>query len=122
MAAPKLETMSAEVLEGGIGLVKYNRPKNANALGAQTMADLLKALTWALEDPSVKVVVLSGEGKFYSAGMDLVDVPAEGPVLSDEGVELLRYASERIGSMLCLVLMELPEISTNYSSMLKRCS
>lgn len=54
------------------------------------MDDLLKALTWAVDDSEVRVVVLSGEGRFFSAGMDLVDVPPEGPVLSDEGVELLR--------------------------------
>lgn len=73
-------------------MVKFNRPNNANALGAQTMDDLLKALSWALDEDRVKVVILSGEGKFFCAGMDLVDVPEQGPVLADEGVELLRYA------------------------------
>lgn len=90
MAPPNLDTMTTAVLDGGIGLVKYNRPKNANALGAQTMADLLKALTWAVDDPNVKLIVVSGEGKFFSAGMDLIDVPRDGPVLSDEGVKLLK--------------------------------
>lgn len=83
--------MSTAVLEGGIGLVKFNRPKNANSLGAQTMGDLLKALTWAVDDPAVKVVILSGEGRFFCAGMELLDLPPEGPPLSDEGVEYLRY-------------------------------
>lgn len=90
MAPPKLETMSTAILDAGIGMVKYNRPNNANALSAQAMRDLLKALTWALDESSVKVIVLSGEGKFFTAGLDLVDVPPEGPVLSDEGVEVLR--------------------------------
>lgn len=91
MSPPRLSTMSTAILEGGIGVIKFNRPRNANALGAQTMSDLLAALNWALDDSKVKVVVLSGEGKFFSAGMDLVDVPPEGPVLSDEGIEILRY-------------------------------
>lgn len=82
--------MSTAVLDGGIGILKFNRPKNANALDAQTMSDLLKALSWADNDEAVKVIVLSGEGKFFTAGMDLVDVPSQGPVLSDEGIELLR--------------------------------
>lgn len=73
-------------------MVKFNRPSNANALGTQAMDDLLKALRWADEDSDVKVVVLSGEGKFFSAGMDLLDVPSHGPVLPDEGIEILRYA------------------------------
>lgn len=89
-AAPRLETMSTAVLDDGIGIVKFNRPKNANALDAQSMGDLLKALSWAENEAAVKVIMLSGEGKFFTAGMDLVDVPSHGPVLSDEGVELLR--------------------------------
>lgn len=55
--------------EDGIGVIKYNRPKNANALGTQTMSDLLEALTWAAEEPKVQIIVLSGVGKFFSAGM-----------------------------------------------------
>ena len=89
MAPPKLDTVFTEV-ENGIGIVKYNRPKNANALSGNTVADLLKAFTWALDETEVKVVVLTGEGKFFSAGMDLIALPDEGPVLPDEGVEVLR--------------------------------
>lgn len=90
MAPPTLETMSIAMLDNGIGIIKFNRPQNANALGAQAMEDLRKALSWANQDDEVKVVILSGEGRFFSAGMDLVDVPATGPVLSDESVEALR--------------------------------
>ena len=89
MAPPKLETVLASV-EDGIGFIKYNRPNNANALGRTTMGDLLKAFTWALDEPEVKVIIYTGEGRFFSAGMDLVGVPADGPVLPDENVERLR--------------------------------
>lgn len=82
--------MSTVLVEDGIAMLKFNRPDNANALGAQVMHDLLQALSWALDDTQVKVVILSGEGKFFCAGMDLVDVPEHGPVLSDEAVEVLR--------------------------------
>lgn len=89
MAPPKLETVLASI-EDGIAFIKYNRPNNANALGRTTMGDLLKAFTWALDEPEVKVIIYTGEGRFFSAGMDLVGVPADGPVLPDEGVERLR--------------------------------
>ena len=94
MAPPKLETVLTSV-EGSIGIVKYNRPKNANALGAKTMADLFNAFTWALDEAEVKVVVLTGEGKFFTAGMDLLGVPDDGPVLADDGIELLRLVLVR---------------------------
>lgn len=87
--------MSTTVLDDGIGVIKFNRPTNANAIGVQAMGDLLKALTWALDDAEVNVIILSGEGKFFCAGMDLVDVPPEGPVLPDEGVNTLRYYARK---------------------------
>lgn len=88
MSAPKLQNLRTS-LENGIALLKYDIPK-ANALSAQTMKDLISGLSWAFESPEVKVVVLSGEGKFFSAGLDLTNVPAEGPVLPDASIEMLR--------------------------------
>jgi len=86
---PTLKNVAISV-DAGIALVKYNRPKNANALNGGTMQDLFTAFTWALNDANVKVVVLTGEGKFFSVGMDLVDFPANGPILSDDGIDILR--------------------------------
>lgn len=58
-------------------------------IGQQTMADLLAAFTWADQQPEVQVIVLTGVGRFFSAGMDLVGLPNDGPVLSDFGVDQL---------------------------------
>jgi peroxisomal 3,2-trans-enoyl-CoA isomerase len=85
---PQLNTVLVTA-DAGIAIVKYNRPKNANALNGETMQGLLDAFTWALSSSEVKVVVLTGEGKFFSVGMDLVDFPAEGPILPDSGIEML---------------------------------
>jgi hypothetical protein len=69
MAPPKLETVLTS-LEGAIAVIKYNRPNNANALGPQTMGDLLEALRWAEAESQARAVVLTGVGKFFSAGME----------------------------------------------------
>ena len=89
MAAPRLETVSVAV-DNGIATVKYNRPSHANAVSPQVMADLGEALRHVNGDPNVKVVVYTGEGKFFTAGLDLQAIPKAGPVLSDEAVERLR--------------------------------
>ena len=86
---PSLKNVSIKLEDDGIAMINYNRPKNANSLGNGTLEDLLKAFTWALDNHEVKVIVHSGEGRFFCAGMDLVDVPKEGPVLPDAGVEIL---------------------------------
>ena len=89
MALPKLETVSVAV-DNGVATVKYNRPKNANAVTPQVMADLGAALRHVNGKPNVRVIVYTGEGKFFTAGLDLQVIPKDGPVLSDEAVELLR--------------------------------
>ena len=86
--APKLENLSLS-LDNAICLIKFNRPKNANAVNGGTMQDLITTFTWALNEIEIKIVVLTGEGNFFSVGMDLVDFPAEGPILPDSGVDIL---------------------------------
>lgn len=67
MAPPQLETVSVST-DNGIGIVKYNRPKNANAVSPQVMADLVQAFRYVNSHPDVKVVLYTGEGKFFTAG------------------------------------------------------
>lgn len=88
MAAPKLQNLKVSA-ENGIATLLYSIPK-ANALSPQTMKDLISGLSWAEENPEVKVVVLSGEGKFFTAGLDLTNVPKEDPVLPDSSIDMLR--------------------------------
>lgn len=89
MMAPELENLHLS-LDNAICLIKFNRPKSANAVNGRTTQDLVTAFTWALDEPGIKIVVLTGEGNFFSVGMDLVDFPAEGPILPDSGVDVLR--------------------------------
>ena len=45
-------------------------PERRNAIGPQMIGELLAALTAASEDPSVRVIVLTGEGKSFCVGGD----------------------------------------------------
>src|SRR5262245_65465377 len=44
-----------------------------NALGHALRVDLEKCLTEAQADPAVKAVVLTGTGRFFSAGADITE-------------------------------------------------
>ncbi len=58
-------------VRGGVLQITINRPERRNPIGASTVGELLHALHRAKHDPSVKVVVLTGAGKIFSAGGDL---------------------------------------------------
>lgn len=47
-----------------------------NALSIQTLLELEKAINAALEDVEIKVIVLTGEGKFFIAGANIKELSA----------------------------------------------
>jgi enoyl-CoA hydratase/carnithine racemase len=57
-------------IEGGVADVRLNRPDKLNALDGRLMAGLVEAGTSLAADPSVRAVVLSGEGRGFCAGLD----------------------------------------------------
>ncbi len=59
-------------MQGPIAVVTFNRPP-ANALNQELFAELL-ALLPRLQQPEVRGVVVTGQGRFFSAGLDLFEV------------------------------------------------
>lgn len=77
-----LENLTLEI-DGGVATVTLNRPQALNALNEALGRELLAVLGWARTDTAVKVLVLTGAGRAFSAGGDLrelqaVDGPARG--------------------------------------------
>lgn len=69
-------------LEHRILHIRFNRPEKKNAFNRAGWLGLRDALVRAREDDDVSVVVLSGAGKDFSAGVDLTDFagdPGEQP-------------------------------------------
>jgi len=57
--------------QASVRVVQMNRPKALNALNSQLMDELADAFLAAATDDSVKVLVLTGAGRAFSAGADL---------------------------------------------------
>jgi len=65
-----LETILYNVVDN-VATITLNRPKVLNAVNRQLSEELGRALSMSGEDPSVRVVVLKGAGRAFSAGADL---------------------------------------------------
>lgn len=61
--------------EGPLGQLTLNRPDRLNALSATTLQELTEAARWFDRQPAVRVVVVSGAGRAFSAGADLREPP-----------------------------------------------
>ncbi len=71
----------------GIATITLNVPERKNPIGPQMVNELLYALDDARDEPSVRVVVLTGAGRAVSAGGDLKQMSGggEGPELPPRG-------------------------------------
>jgi methylglutaconyl-CoA hydratase len=58
-------------MSASVATVRMNRPELHNALDDALIAELTEALAAAGRDPVVRVVILAGAGKSFSAGADL---------------------------------------------------
>jgi enoyl-CoA hydratase/carnithine racemase len=57
-------------IDGGVADVRLNRPDKLNALDTDMFVELVDAGSRLAADSSVRAVVLSGEGRAFSAGLD----------------------------------------------------
>ena len=70
----------------GVLTLTLNRPDALNAFTVEMKEALLAALKDAARDGSVRVIVLTGAGRAFSAGQDLKE--RQGPDVNDLGTEL----------------------------------
>ena len=83
----KFETLSFSEKEG-ILHVRLNRPEKRNAINGQMLLDLEQCFSEVATRSSIKVVILSGEGKAFSAGTDLNEI---GETSSSESPDIRRF-------------------------------
>jgi enoyl-CoA hydratase len=69
---------------GAVRVLTLNRPQARNALNAELVGALYSGLVDADDDPSVRVVVLTGADPAFCAGVDLKEVASEGLRYFDE--------------------------------------
>jgi enoyl-CoA hydratase len=67
-------------VENEIGFITLNRPKQLNALNRTMVAEIVSAAEEFDRDTQVKVILLSGHGKAFSAGADIDEMANDNPV------------------------------------------
>ncbi len=60
--------------KGKVGLITLDRPKALNAINAQLVDELIKAVTFFEEDPKIGCLVITGSEKAFAAGADIKEM------------------------------------------------
>lgn len=66
-----METLQIEVDARGVARVMMNRPEVFNAFNELMIGELTQAIGHCVADPAVRLIVLAGAGKAFSAGADI---------------------------------------------------
>tara|TARA_R110001592_G_scaffold363248_3_gene682143 strand:+ start:46830 stop:47645 length:816 start_codon:yes stop_codon:yes gene_type:complete len=70
MTPPTFETLEL-AFDEQVATVCLNRPDKANSMNAALWEELQICFEWLDEEPSVRVVILAGNGNHFCAGLDL---------------------------------------------------
>lgn len=77
-------------IDQGVALVSLNRPEQLNSFTAQMHGELRSALKLLRNNPEVRVLLLTGEGRGFCAGQDLGErnvAPGEAPPDLGQSIE-----------------------------------
>ncbi|KAI7861886.1 ClpP/crotonase-like domain-containing protein [Spinellus fusiger] len=65
------EAVQVQVFEDGVAHIKLNRPKELNVFNDRLIQDVRSVFEQVATDNDIRVVVVSGSGKMFTAGLDL---------------------------------------------------
>ena len=68
-----METLLIEKPEPGVGIIKLNRPAKGNAMSFKMFREIKQAVELLDNDSDVLVIIITGQGKHFCTGLDLID-------------------------------------------------
>ncbi|MBK8200095.1 MAG: enoyl-CoA hydratase/isomerase family protein [Acidobacteria bacterium] len=71
MSDPSFDLIQFDATRAGIAIVTLNRPEVHNAFNAELISELTDVFKMIADQPSIRMMILRGEGKSFSAGADL---------------------------------------------------
>ncbi|MCG7495213.1 enoyl-CoA hydratase-related protein [Thalassobius sp. Cn5-15] len=70
------QTIETEV-RGRVGLIRFNRPDQLNALNTTVMQEVLAAASTFAADTAIGCLILTGAGRAFAAGADIAELSAQ---------------------------------------------
>lgn len=97
-------------LKDGVALITLNRPEKLNSMSPRLVFELLDWVEKAAVDDAVKVVVITGKGRAFSAGADLTADQAETAALTEAaGYRRIKEGAISQWGVLFTALAEFPK-------------
>ena len=79
-SAERYENLIVERVDGGVGLIRLNRPRVRNALNQATMSEVVRAVGRFDDDAAIGAIVLTGNEVAFAGGADINEFASAGVV------------------------------------------
>jgi enoyl-CoA hydratase len=89
-------TLLSEISDDGVAVVTLNRPQAMNALSRELLDELARTIDALAADPAVRVLILTGAGRAFCAGLDLKEL---GSGASEIGKVTVTSRGDPVGAM-----------------------
>lgn len=87
-------------IEEGVAILSLNRPEQLNSFNTQMHSEVREALKQVRQNPEVRVLLLTGEGRGFCAGQDLSDRNvAPGAAIPDLGQSIEQFYNPLIRTL-----------------------
>jgi 2-(1,2-epoxy-1,2-dihydrophenyl)acetyl-CoA isomerase len=90
-----------------VAIIRFNRPEAANGMSSELTTELAQAAQQVADDDELKAVILTGEGRFFSAGGD---INAMASATHGAGVEVGLIAGQLHKALTLFAEMSIPLI------------
>ena len=107
--ANQFSTITLSEIEPGIALVTLNRPERLNAMNAAMLDDFQALCRLLAADDAVRVLIITGQGKGFCSGADLIDAAGATHAASFANPEAFLATVQERYSGLILGLREIPQ-------------
>ena len=85
-AVPENQASVLTEISDGVALMTMNRPEAYNALSRAMTTTIINTLASLSTNEAVRVIVLTGKGKAFTAGVDLKELSEDGGVLDSDNL------------------------------------
>jgi enoyl-CoA hydratase/carnithine racemase len=104
--APSFDSLRVSV-DGSVAVLELHRPSSLNPLSTTCMEEIIVAARWFDAQPEIKVVIVRGAGRVFSAGADVTSFGSSGAALGRDAADVGRRMADAVEAMRAVTVAQI---------------
>jgi enoyl-CoA hydratase/carnithine racemase len=104
--APSFECLRLSV-DGAVAVLELHRPASLNPLSTAAMEEIIAAARWFDDQTPIKVVIVRGAGRVFSAGADVTSFGGPGAATGRHAADVGRRMADAVEAMRAVTIAQI---------------